>query len=59
MPRSGGRWRAAKGFAQDALTFKPTKEQTMKFMVMVKATPDSEAGKMPDRKLIEAMMKFN
>src|SRR6478752_4952852 len=31
----------------------------MKFMVMVRATPDSEAGKMPDRKLIEAMMKFN
>jgi len=31
----------------------------MKFMVMVKATPDSEAGKMPDRKMIEAMMKFN
>jgi hypothetical protein len=31
----------------------------MKFMVMVKATADSEAGKMPDRKLLEAMGKFN
>ena len=31
----------------------------MKFMVMVRATQDSEAGKMPDRKLIEAMRKFN
>jgi hypothetical protein len=31
----------------------------MKFMVMVRATKDSEAGKMPDAKMIEAMMKFN
>jgi hypothetical protein len=31
----------------------------MRFMVMVRATKDSETGKMPDRKLIEAMMKFN
>jgi hypothetical protein len=28
-------------------------------MVMVKATPTSEAGAMPDRKLIEDMGKFN
>jgi hypothetical protein len=31
----------------------------MKFMVMVKATADSEAGRMPDRKLLEAMGRFN
>ena len=31
----------------------------MRFMVMVRATQDSEAGKMPDRKLLEAMTKFN
>jgi len=31
----------------------------MRFMVMVKATADSEAGKMPDRELLEAMGKFN
>ena len=31
----------------------------MRFMVMVRATKDSESGKMPDTKLIEAMMKFN
>ncbi|MEO6327170.1 MAG: YciI family protein [Thermoanaerobaculia bacterium] len=31
----------------------------MKFMVMVKATKDSEAGKMPDEKLLSDMGKFN
>jgi hypothetical protein len=31
----------------------------MKFMVMVKATKESEAGVMPKRELLEAMMKYN
>jgi hypothetical protein len=31
----------------------------MRFMVLVKATKDSESGKMPDHELIEAMTKFN
>jgi hypothetical protein len=31
----------------------------MRFMVMVKATPDSEAGVMPSRDLLEAMGRFN
>jgi len=31
----------------------------MRFMVMVKATKDSEAGKMPTPELLEAMGKFN
>jgi len=31
----------------------------MRFMVMVKATRNSEAGKMPSRELLEAMGKFN
>jgi hypothetical protein len=31
----------------------------MRFMVMVKASRDSEAGKMPTRELLEAMGKFN
>ena len=31
----------------------------MRFMVMVKANKDSEAGVMPDRKLLEEMGKFN
>ena len=31
----------------------------MRFMVLVKANKDSEAGAMPDRKLIDAMGKFN
>ena len=31
----------------------------MRFMVMVKATTDSEAGVMPDTKLLEDMGKFN
>lgn len=31
----------------------------MKFMVIVKATKDSESGKMPDPALLEAMTKYN
>jgi hypothetical protein len=31
----------------------------MRFLVMVKATKDSEAGKMPSTKLLEEMGKFN
>jgi hypothetical protein len=31
----------------------------MRFMVMVKATQESEAGQMPDRKLLEDMGKYN
>jgi hypothetical protein len=31
----------------------------MKFLVMVKATPDSEAGIMPSTELLEAMTKYN
>jgi hypothetical protein len=31
----------------------------MRFMVMVKATPDSEAGQLPSTELLEAMGKFN
>ena len=31
----------------------------MRFMVMVKATPGSEAGKLPDEKLLTEMGKFN
>ena len=31
----------------------------MRFMVMVKATQDSEAGKLPSKELLEKMGKFN
>jgi hypothetical protein len=31
----------------------------MRFMVLVKATKDSEAGVLPDKKLLEEMGKFN
>ena len=31
----------------------------MRFMVIVKATKDSEAGKMPSEELLSAMAKFN
>lgn len=31
----------------------------MRFMIIIKATPTSEAGAMPDQKLLEAMGKFN
>ena len=31
----------------------------MRFMMIVKATPDSEAGKMPEEALLAQMMRFN
>ncbi|MYN03005.1 YciI family protein [Pseudoduganella sp. DS3] len=31
----------------------------MRFMLIIKATPESEAGKMPSTELLEAMGKFN
>jgi hypothetical protein len=31
----------------------------MRFAILIKATPTSEAGAMPDQKLLEAMGKFN
>jgi hypothetical protein len=31
----------------------------MRFMIMVKATKNSEAGVLPDEKLLAAMMKYN
>jgi hypothetical protein len=34
-------------------------EQTMRFMVIVKASKDSEAGVMPSTELLTAMGKFN
>jgi hypothetical protein len=37
----------------------PEQENEMRFMVMVKATKDSEAGVLPDQKLLADMGKFN
>jgi hypothetical protein len=34
-------------------------ETDMRFMIIVKASKDSEAGKMPSRELLEAMGKYN
>jgi hypothetical protein len=33
--------------------------KTMKFMILVKATKDSEAGVMPSEEMLTAMMKYN
>src|SRR5262249_15645788 len=38
---------------------KPRKETTMRFMIMVRATKESEAGVLPDEKLLAEMTKFN
>src|SRR5262245_20581941 len=34
-------------------------DKTMRFMVIIKATKDSEAGVLPDQKLLAAMGKYN
>ena len=31
----------------------------MRFMILVKATPDTEAGKLPSQELLEAMTRYN
>jgi hypothetical protein len=38
---------------------KPTKETTMRFMVLVKADKASEGGVLPDEKMLAEMGKFN
>src|SRR5688572_3651767 len=35
------------------------KDSAMRFVILVKANEDSEAGKMPDKEILEAMGKFN
>src|SRR5688572_16782971 len=37
----------------------PNQGTTMRVMVIVKATKDSEAGVMPEEKMLAEMMKFN
>src|SRR5262249_34431693 len=37
----------------------PTEETTMRFMMIVKANKESEAGTMPDEKALAAMGKYN
>ena len=39
--------------------WQPIEEMTMRVMVMVKATAESEAGKMPSTELLAAMGQFN
>jgi hypothetical protein len=42
-----------------ALKILPNKEATMRVMVLVKATDDSEKGTLPTTELLEAMGRFN
>jgi hypothetical protein len=45
--------------SRPSLTHNPMMENDMRFMVMVRATKDSEAGVMPDEKLLADMGNFN
>jgi hypothetical protein len=57
--RSPWAWFVARieaGVAKDA---SPTRRTTMRVMVIVKATKNSEASKLPDTELLEAMGKYN
>lgn len=47
------------GAPADEREFRPWGRPTMRFMVLIKATRDSEAGKMPDEQLLAAMGRFN
>jgi hypothetical protein len=41
------------------ITLNPHGDKAMKFMILVKATADSEAGALPDEKLLTAMGNYN
>src|SRR4051794_16917728 len=47
------------GRSQERDLVRTREETTMRFMVMVKANRDSEAGVLPDEKILAAMGKFN
>src|ERR1700750_1326221 len=51
--------RAGVDGVQRAPSFTYTRRNLMRFMVIVKATKDSEAGVMPSEKLLSDMGKFN
>jgi hypothetical protein len=57
--RSGNRSFVAPARAGNHRSAIPTKEKDMRFMVMVKATAESEAGVMPSEELLAAMGRFN
>jgi hypothetical protein len=48
-----------KNESSEMKNFKPQGDTTMRVMVIVKATKDSEAGVMPSQQLLTEMMKFN
>ena len=43
----------------DSESLKTNEDKTMRFMILVKASPDSEAGVMPSEELMTAMGNFN
>ena len=45
--------------ARDGPVFSNRKEDTMRVLVIVKATKDSEAGVLPPKGLLVEMMKYN
>src|SRR5262249_49550821 len=45
--------------ASDLRRIQPKGDLTMRFMVIVKATKESEAGILPSREILEKMTKFN
>jgi hypothetical protein len=56
------RRRVRRGSEEQEIRLHPNpQEQTMKFMIIVKATPDSEAGRFPadSEKLFEAMAEYH
>src|SRR4030095_9092671 len=57
-PRSTMEWNTATTRKKQR-TLNTNGETTMRFMILVKATTDSEAGAMPDKQLLADMGKFN
>jgi hypothetical protein len=56
------RWPADRRVSENAVRTsrtRPRKEHPMRFMVIVKATPESEANAMPDPEMFEAMGRYN
>jgi hypothetical protein len=59
LSETGSAVAASRGEPESPSRTKDKRRQTMRFMVIVKANQESEAGVMPDTKILAAMGKYN
>src|SRR5687768_8631321 len=59
LRRQRARTRASRPTRPTARMIRGSRRTTMRFMILVKATRDSEAGVMPEEKMLAEMGRFN